>query len=55
MVVLNTGCGIENNFSESLQYHNIELLDIPEQNILSGLLLLIDKIYVDCKHQHPTK
>ena len=35
-VVLNVGCGIENKFSDLIEYHNIELLDIPEQKINTG-------------------
>ena len=34
-VILNVASGIENKF-EHIEYHNIELLDLPEQDIKSG-------------------
>eukprot|EP00088_Acartia_fossae_P041529 TRINITY_DN43440_c0_g1_i11.p1 TRINITY_DN43440_c0_g1~~TRINITY_DN43440_c0_g1_i11.p1 ORF type:complete len:204 (-),score=14.94 TRINITY_DN43440_c0_g1_i11:250-828(-) len=35
--ILNVGSGIENKFPEHMKYHNIELLDLPEQDIKSAL------------------
>ena len=46
--MLNVGCGIENKFPDLIEYHNIELLDIPEQKINTGKerLLNVNKIII---------
>jgi len=35
--ILNVGTGIENSFPDLVQYSNIEILDLPEHNIIQDL------------------
>ena len=35
--ILNVGSGIENLFPEEFLYSNIEILDVPEFNIIPGM------------------
>jgi hypothetical protein len=35
--ILNVGTGIENRFPDRLSYTNVELLDLPEQDLKPGI------------------